>query len=122
MRRSRVTASVARNVVKVDRWVTLPAVVVQLVTGLVLAIAAQIPLDAPWLLVSYGLYLAAFGLWLSSAAAQARVGELALEASTGAPLRHEYRPGMRRWVALVCPMFVALVLLFLQMTVRPTLW
>jgi uncharacterized membrane protein len=121
-RRVRVVATVARNIVKTDRWVTLPAVIVQLVTGLGLLIVMRIPVDAPWLVASYGLFLVAFGFWVSLVVVQARVRELALEASTGAPLRYAYHQAMKRWIVLVWPIFGALVLIFLLMTVKPKFW
>jgi uncharacterized membrane protein len=121
-RNVRAVATVARNAVKADRWVSLPAVIVQLVTGLGLLIVTRTPIDAPWLVASYGLYLAALGFWVSLVGVQARVRELALEASTGAPLRYAYHQAMKRWLVLVWPIFGALVLIFLLMTAKPKFW
>lgn len=118
-RKIRAVAVVARSVEKLDRRVILPAVAVQLVSGLGLVVVTRTPVDAPWLLASYGLYLAAFGFWIAVAVVQTRVLELAREGSTGAPLRYAYHQAMKRWVVLVWPAFAALALIFLLMTARP---
>ena len=122
-RKARTIAIVARNVVKADWRFTLPAGIVQPATGLGLAIVTRTPVNAPWLVVSYLLYLVALGCWLWAVVLQAQVRDLAEEAATsGAPIRYAYHEAMKRWLLLAWPGFGALVLIFLLMIAKPIFW
>jgi uncharacterized membrane protein len=122
-RKPRIVAVVARNVIKADRRLILPAVIVQLITGLGLVIVTGTPINAPWLVVSYGLYLVALGCWLLAIVLQIRVRDLAREAiASDTPIRYAYHQAMKRWLVLVWPTFIALALIFLLMTAKPQFW
>ena len=54
----------ARNTVLADCLFTAPAVIVQPVTGVLLAIHIGLPLSEDWLLLSIGLYLLTGACWL----------------------------------------------------------
>jgi uncharacterized membrane protein len=121
-RKTRVVAVVARNAVKADRRFILPAALVQLATGLGLAIVTDTPINAPWLVVSYLLYLVAVVCWVSAAVLQIRARDLAREAAVGTPLRYAYHQAMKRWYLLTWPAFSAVVLVFLLMIAKPMFW
>jgi len=122
-RKARAILIVARGVVRADWCFILPAGIVQPATGLGLAIVTGTPVNAPWLVASYVLYLVAFACWVPAVVLQMRARDLAEESVvSGAPLRYEYHLAMRRWFVLAWPGFGALVLVFLLMTAKPQFW
>jgi uncharacterized membrane protein len=121
--KARVVAVVARAIIKADRRFLLPAAVVQVVTGVGLAIAAGIPVNASWLIVSYLLYLLAFACWLIAALLQVQVRDLAREAASSAtPFRYGYQVAMKQWRVIAPATFVVWALIFFVMTAKPKLW
>ena len=116
-------AVVARNVVLADWLFTLPAGIVQPVTGIALAINGGFDPLASWLVATYVLYLLAFVCWVPVVVLQLRVRDLAKAAvDSGSRLPAEYAWSMRIWFALGWPAFLALVLVFLLMITKPDLW
>lgn len=116
-------AVVARNVVLADWLFTLPAGIVQPVTGFVLMLQAGFDPFAAWLVMTYVLYLLAFACWVPVVVLQIHVRDLAADAiRLGTPLPAEYHSAMRLWSALGWPAFLALVVIFLLMIGKPDLW
>jgi uncharacterized membrane protein len=116
-------AVVARNVVLADWLFTLPAGVVQPVTGLMLAARAGIDLSASWLVATYVLYALAFVCWAPVVVLQIRARNLAVQAAdANRPLPAEYHRAMRLWFVLGWPAFIALLVVFLLMIAKPDLW
>lgn len=116
-------AVVARNVVLADWLFTLPSGIVQPVTGFALVQQAGFDPFAPWLVVTYGLYLLAFVCWVPVVVLQIRVRDLVARAvRDGTPLPAEYHAAMRLWFTLGWPAFLALVVIFLLMIAKPDLW
>lgn len=116
-------AAVGRMVVRADWIFTGSSGVVQPLTGLWLFHHAGWPLDAPWLLVSVGLYLLAFGCWVPVVGLQIRAQRLARQAvETGMPLGADYRRAMAWWFALGWPAFLGLTGVFWLMIAKPDLW
>ena len=76
-RKAKAILVVARAVVKADWRFTLPAGIVQPATGLGLAIVTGTPVNAPWLIASYVLYLVAFGCWVPAVMLQMQARDLA---------------------------------------------
>jgi uncharacterized membrane protein len=115
--------SVARVVglVVVADWVfTLTTIVLQPVTGLLLAHLAQIPLTSRWILWSTVLYFVAGACWIPVVMIQIRMHRLARAAAADdAPLPDAYRRLFRWWTALGVPAFVALVIVFYLMVAKP---
>ena len=115
--------SVARVVglVVVADWVfTLTTIVLQPVTGLILAHLAQIPLTSRWILWSTVLYFVAGACWIPVVMIQIRMHRLARAAAADdAPLPDAYRRLFRWWTALGVPAFVALVIVFYLMVAKP---
>jgi len=113
----------ARNTVLADWLFTLPSGILQPLTGIGLAHVAGWPLDAPWLVVSYGLYVFAFACWVPVVVIQIRVAEAAKTAlASDTTLPPETKRAMRWWFALGWPAFIALLAVFALMVAKPELW
>lgn len=116
-------AAVARIVVAADFIFTASAVVVQPVTGALLALHLDWPLDAPWLVASYALYALTGACWLPVVFIQMRMARLAREAAAaGEPLPPAYHRLYRIWFALGFPAFFAVLAIYALMVARPALW
>ncbi len=112
--------SVAAGVVVADWIFTLPAGVVQPVTGIWLAHLAGHSLTAPWLLAVYALYLLAFCCWLPVVFLQIHIRDLAAAAlHARAELPRAAMRLYRIWFALGWPAFGALVAVFWLMVTKP---
>jgi uncharacterized membrane protein len=112
-------AVAARNTVIADFLFTTPAVVVQPVTGVLLAVQAGIPLTEGWLLLSIGLYLLTGACWGPVVWLQVRMhrlAEAALVAGTALPDRY-YRYA-RCWFWLGWPAFGAVLAIFYLMVFK----
>ncbi|PAT44141.1 DUF2269 family protein [Vandammella animalimorsus] len=116
-------AVVSRLVVRADTWFTTPAVIVQPVTGVLLAYWADWPLSTPWLAASLALYALAGACWLPVLWLQLRMARMAQAAhASGSALPHEYARLARWWEALGYPAFIAMVLVYWLMVNKPALW
>ena len=116
-------AVVARNVVLADWLFTLPAGILQPLSGLALVLASGLDPFASWLVASYALYLVAFACWVPVVVVQIRIRDLAEScAANGKPLPPQYDRAMRLWFALGWPAFLGLVVVFLLMVAKPPLW
>ena len=115
-------ASVARIVVIADFVFTATAVVVQPITGFLLAWIVGYSLLDGWILLSIALYLLTGAFWLPVVWMQMRMRDLA-EAATreSAPLPAEYRRLFRLWFAFGFPAFGAVVAIFWLMIAKPQL-
>jgi uncharacterized membrane protein len=112
--------SVAAGVVVADAIFTLPAGVVQPVTGLWLIHLAGHSPTAPWLVAAYALYLLAFCCWLPVVFLQIRIRNLAgVALAAGAPLPEAAQRAYHIWFALGWPAFTALVAVFWLMIFKP---
>lgn len=118
----RAIAGAARSTVLADWLFTAPAILLQPVTGLLLAGIAGIDLASGWLLAVYGLYALAGACWLPVVWLQLRVRDLAAAAlATGVPLPDGYRRCMRAWFWLGWPAFAALLAIYALMVTKPEL-
>jgi uncharacterized membrane protein len=116
-------ARAAAGVVAADWIFTVPAGVLQPVTGLLLAQLAGWSFTAPWLVASYALYLLAFACWAPVAVLQIRIRDAAAAAArTGAPLPAAAHAAYRAWFALGWPAFLALLGILWLMVAKPPLW
>ena len=117
---ARAVARVVGLVVIADWVFTLTTIVLQPVTGLLLAHLAQIPLTSRWILWSTVLYFVAGACWIPVVMIQIRMHRLARAAAADdAPLPAAYRRLFRWWTALGVPAFVALVIVFYLMVAKP---
>ena len=118
----RAIAAVARSTVIADWLFTAPAVVLQPVTGTMLAFAYGYSLGDHWILASLGLYLLTGACWLPVVWLQIRARRLAADAvSRGEPLPPAYYSTMLLWFALGWPAFIAVLIIFHLMLFRPAL-
>lgn len=114
-------ALTAQSVVAADTIFTATAVVVQPVTGLLLAREAGYPLSEPWIVASALLYLVAGAAWLPVVAIQIRMRDLArLAAAEGAALGEDYHALFRRWFMLGFPGFGAVAAILWLMIAKPS--
>jgi uncharacterized membrane protein len=114
-------AAAARSTVIADFAFTLPAVILQPLTGFALARTAGYPLDAPWIVASFALYLLAGACWIPVVVLQRRMRDIAERcARDGRPLGPDYRKLARAWFVLGWPAFGALVIVIALMVARPS--
>jgi len=111
----------ARHVVWADYLFTLPAILIQPLSGLWLTELAGFPTGGKWLLVTYVLYAIAGACWIPVVWLQIRMRDLAGEAMRGGtalpPLYHRY---MQIWFILGWPAFSAVIAIFYLMVAKPS--
>ncbi|MFC3439954.1 DUF2269 family protein [Sphingobium rhizovicinum] len=118
----RVIAHTARIVVIADMLFTASAVVVQPITGTLLAMGLGWPLATPWIGASIGLYLLIGAFWLPVLWMQAKMRDLAMAAmAADEPLPATYHRLFRWWFAFGFPAFGAILLIVWLMLARPAL-
>ncbi len=116
----RVIAAVGRSVVLADWLFTAPAVVIQPVTGLTMAILAGVPLTSGWLALSIVLYVLVGVCWLPVVWLQIqlrRIAKASLDAGTALPA--QYFRYLRIWFLLGWPAFTAVLAIFYLMIFKP---
>jgi uncharacterized membrane protein len=119
-----VIAVTARFVVLADLIFTATAVVVQPVSGFLLAWAIGVsPLDESWIVLSLLLYVLVGLCWLPVVFIQVRMRKLAHEAAVNAkPLPDAYHRLFRIWFALGWPAFAGVLAIFALMIWQPRWW
>lgn len=118
-----VIAEVARATVRADWIFTAPAVALQPVTGLGLALGLGYPLDSAWILAAVALYLVAGVCWLPVVGLQMRIARLAqADAARGGAPGTETRRLLGIWFRLGWPAFLAVLVILHLMVFRPELW
>ena len=110
----------ARTVVIADNLLTLPAVIAQLVTGLLLMRAVGYDFSEFWLVWGLALYLFAGACWLPVLWIQIRMRDLArIAAETGTPLPPVFVRLSRWWTGLGMLAFPAILAVFYLMIFKP---
>jgi uncharacterized membrane protein len=113
-------AGVARIVVTADFIFTATAVVLQPVTGVLLARNVGYSLTDGWIVLSIGLYVLTGAFWLPVVWMQMRMRDIAVAAvDSGAPLPRVYHRLFWSWFAFGFPAFGAVVAIFWLMIARP---
>jgi uncharacterized membrane protein len=113
---------VSEKVVLADWLFTLPAIVIQALTGVALARLSGYPLSHGWLAWSIALFCLAGACWIPVVWLQIRMRDLARESEgEGLPVRADYRAYARLWFWLGVPAFAAVVLVFWLMVAKPGL-
>lgn len=116
----RAIAVVSRNVVLADWLFTLPAVIVQPLTGFWLIMLLGLPLSFTWIWLSLLLYLAIGLCWIPVVFIQLRVARVSAQlAVQGEPPNPRYRRLMRWWYTLGWPAFFATLGIFGLMVFKP---
>jgi uncharacterized membrane protein len=117
-----VIAGVARIVVLADFVFTATAVVLQPVTGVLLARQVGYPLTEGWIMLSILLYLVTGAFWLPVVWMQMRMRDLAVAAvAQGTVLPPAYHRLFAWWFAFGFPAFAAVLAIFWLMIARPSI-
>jgi uncharacterized membrane protein len=117
-RDSRITAAVARHVVRADWTFTLPTVIFQPLSGVWLAHSAGYPWSG-WIGLSLALYVIAGVCWLPVIWLQLRMRDLATDADKcGQPLPGSYWRYANTWFWLGVPALIAMVGVFFLMVLK----
>jgi uncharacterized membrane protein len=117
-----VVAAVARIAVIADFLFTATAVVVQPVTGVLLAVEIGFSLHESWIVLSILLYLATGAFWIPVVFMQIRMRDLAAAAAReGRALPAEYHRLFRLWFAFGFPAFGAVLAIIWLMIAKPAL-
>lgn len=115
-------AHVARTVVIADFLFTATAVILQPITGALLAHLLGWRLSTPWVAVSLALYILTGLCWLPVVALQIKMRDFARSAaSQGIPLGRRYDRLFTRWVLLGIPAFASVLAILWLMVARPDL-
>lgn len=116
-------AAVARIVVVADYLFTATAVVLQPVTGVLLAWRLGYALSEAWIVASTILYVVTGLFWLPVVWMQARMRDLAAAAAAaGEVLPPAYHRLYRIWFAFGFPAFFAVLAIVWLMIARPVTW
>ena len=111
----------ATNTVLADYLFTLPAVIVQPLSGAWLVWKSGYQWTDTWLVWTYALYILAGLCWLPVVWIQRRLKQLAADALRNEKeLPDNYHRLFGYWMLLGWPAFVSLVLIFFLMVFRPT--
>jgi uncharacterized membrane protein len=114
-------AHTARIVVIADWLFTASAIVVQPITGALLAQALGWSWSEGWLVLSLILYVVTGCFWLPVVWMQAKMRDLAAEAArTNTPLPERYHRLYRAWFACGFPAFFAVLTILWLMLARPS--
>jgi uncharacterized membrane protein len=121
-RDARVIAAVGRSVILADWLFTAPAVVIQPVTGIAMAILAGLPLWTGWLALTFALYVLIGACWLPVVWLQIKLRAMARASLLSAtPLPETYFRYLRYWFALGWPAFTGVLAIFYLMIFKPDL-
>ncbi len=113
-------AHVAGIVVTADFVFTAMAVVVQPITGWLLARAAGWPMTEPWILISLGLYVMVGLFWLPVVWIQMQLHRMAVQAAADwSALPDRYHRLYRIWLICGFPAFAAVLAIVWLMITRP---
>ncbi len=111
---------VSEKVVLADWLFTSPAIVVQAITGIILARLLGLPLAHGWVAYAIGLYCVAGLCWLPVVWLQMRMRALARDSdSNGTSLANTYWVYARVWFWLGVLAFLSLVVVFWLMVAKP---
>lgn len=119
----RAIATAARLTVRADMWFTLPAVIVQPLSGFAMLRLAGLDWHIAWVEAALALYLVAGACWIPVVVLQWKARDLAAAAlANGTPLPAAYHRAMRWWFGLGWPAFAAVLATYWLMTAKPALW
>ena len=120
--RAELVAHVAGTVVIADTIFTATAVIVQPITGVLLAQAVGWPLSEGWIVLSLLLYVVTGLFWLPVVWIQIRIRNLARQAaSENAPLPAAEKRLFRIWFVCGFPAFAAVLAILWLMVARPAI-
>jgi uncharacterized membrane protein len=111
--------AVLRLTVIADACFTAPAVMLQLVSGLVLMQLNGWALTSPWALAALGLFLLVGALWLPVIVIQVLMSRAANRATSVAALEPGFHRRFMLWFVLGVPAFLIVVAIFYLMVAKP---
>lgn len=109
----------ARFVILADWIFTAPAVVGQLITGLLLMKRLQYSFQAPWFLSVISLFIFIGCCWLPVVYLQYRLKNLAQAAEQTGTLSAGFHQAIRLWIALGIPAFTGILIMLWLMIFKP---
>lgn len=110
----------ARAVVVADWVFTMPAVIIQPITGFYMVFLAGYSFTSLWIILSIGLYLVAGACWLPVVWLQIKVKQIAEQSiKKNMDLPPHYYTYMRYWFLLGWPAFIAVMITFYLMVFKP---
>jgi len=111
----------SQTVVLVDRIFTMPAVVLQLVTGLAMVWLGGYSISEAWIMFALGFFVLTGFCWIPAVYIQLRCRKMAMRASqAGTALPSEYQHLSRIWFWLGVVGFTAVWILVGLMVMKPT--
>ena len=116
-------AEVSRLVVRADYWFTAPAIVIQPVSGIALALIGGYSLMSPWLLMSYTLFILAGICWLPVVWLQIRMAKMAKAATDShvdLPQRYWRYALVWEWLGMIA--FPAMLIVYGLMVFKPNVF
>lgn len=120
--RPELIAHVAGTVVIADTIFTATAVILQPITGALLALRLGWPLSEGWIVLSLALYVVTGLFWLPVVVIQIRLRNLARQAAaTGAALPPRYFQLYRIWFVFGWPAFASVLAIFWLMLTKPSI-
>lgn len=112
-----------KNVVLADWIFTTPSVIIQPVTGIIMANLINLPLTTPWIMLTLILYAIAGICWLPVVVLQIRMHKLAKQAlKNGTALTEQYYRYARLWFWLGVPAFLAIMIVIVLMVFKNSLF
>jgi uncharacterized membrane protein len=106
-----------------DWWFTTPAVLVQPLTGFLMAGQLPLSLGSDWLLLAIVLYLLTGLCWLPVVYLQIRMRDIAADSlQKNKPLPSRYRHYSLVWMWLGVPAFLAMLIITTLMVFHSSLW
>lgn len=113
-------AHVASSVVRADLLFTASAVVIQPITGTLLALSLGWPLTEGWIVAALALYVLTGVFWLPVVRLQARMRDIARDCvATGAALPEVFFGLYRGWLIRGFPAFASVATILWLMLARP---
>ena len=111
---------ISERTVLADWLFTTPAVILQPITGVWLALLAGFPLFSGWVAYALGLYVLAGMCWLPVVYLQLRMRTLARHADDqNVALPQDFKRLARVWFYLGIPAFLSLVVVYALMVFKP---
>lgn len=114
-----VIASTARTVVIADWIFTTPAVIGQLITGVLLMQHLHYGFTAPWFMTVASLFIFIGCCWVPVVFIQYQLKKLAIEAEKTGLLSDAFYRAMKYWVALGVPAFTGILIMLWLMVFKP---
>jgi uncharacterized membrane protein len=116
-------AVTSRHVVLADWWFTTPTVIIQPITGFLLAEQLSASMGAGWLGWTLVLYLITGVCWLPVVILQIRMRDLAADSlALGLPLPSLYHHYAKVWLLLGVPAFFGMIGITTLMVFHNSLW